>query len=628
MNKLGALLALTLGLTSLGVVTATPAVAAPPDNDALANAIAVGEGSTTTTTAEATDEDGDNALLPDECPVAHSVWFTYTAGAEDDALTVATTLDAESDPDLDTVLAVYTSDTETPTFDSLHLVRCNDEGGDGHLSSMQLRITPETTYVIQVADYVGPGAGASQSPLLLNVSADARPANDDVGGAQALDPGTPGTGSTEFATLQEGEAGKSCGAIEDSIWFRWTAGTATRADVEVTELDLGLSTAVNVYKASSPTDQLSDLQRVGCGETNVSFPTTADTTYYVQVSDAGQIRHGPPGSRRVLITTGVVPANDKFLDAAMVTSPDLEHVDNSFATLQGGEPQPECASDNVSRSVWYKFTAPADGTVLIETLDPEQVDTVLAVYTGLTIGTLEEKACDDDAGPGFLSKLTLSANSGTTYFVQVGTLGAKGTFDLHLASGTTTSLTVGATGQTVDLRATVAAVSGTPTGTVEFQEGGQTRGQSAVVSGVATLSLPSVSVGSHTYKAVFTPTDADFTSSTSSTQTVTVTAPPSPLAATTTTITAPDKVFAGRRATVRVLVTTATGAPAQGTVTITIGNRTRTVPLVNGRAVLKSSRLRKTGKVVVTASYAATATTLASSDSDKIKVRNRPRPGR
>jgi hypothetical protein len=625
MKQFGALLALTLGLTSLGVVTATPALAAPPTNDALAAAeVIAGPGTLAADTTDATLETDEADAAHIDCDsIDASLWYAYTAPSSD-----VLRLDTAG-PGIDSVISVYTSDDPgAPTIDSLTPVRCNDEVGDGHLSNVQFKMTAGTVYFIQLASYQGSDPG----PVQLTVTQGPAPGNDDRTGADVIDalsPGTPVHPTTELATRQTGEP-SACGAVNSSVWYRWRPDATVIADLETTDLGPEMSTAVNVYRGAL-------LSNPVCGGLDVQFTTQPATTYYIQVADAGtQLKHGRPGTRELLLTTGPAPANDTVAGATTVTSPSTNPVTNAFAgTASEGQPTSGPCNNGfpVTRTVWYRYSPESSGDLVLETLDPQQSDTKLAVYTGPATGAaypdLTPVGCDDDGGSGPLSRLQLPVTADTTYYLQVGTIGAKGSFDLHLASGTATDLDATATGQTVDLDATVGAISGTPTGTVEFFDGDQSKGTAPLTGGLAHLTLGSVSGGSHTYRAEFVPADTDYLASTSTTRSVTVTVPtppPPPVAdRTTTTLIAPPKVSTGRRATVRVLVTTTTGATATGTVTITIGKRTKTVALVNGRATLRSSRLRKPGKVAVVASYAATSSTLASSATAKIKVRNRHR---
>jgi hypothetical protein len=68
-------------------------------------------------------------------------------------------------------------------------------------------------------------------------------------------------------------------------------------------------------------------------------------------------------------------------------------------------------------STWFRFAAPADGTVTITT-EGSDYDTVLAVFTG-DCGAASVIACDDDGGNGLTSSLTYDASAGVTYTVVV-----------------------------------------------------------------------------------------------------------------------------------------------------------------------------------------------------------------
>jgi hypothetical protein len=93
--------------------------------------------------------------------------------------------------------------------------------------------------------------------------------------------------------------------------------------------------------------------------------------------------------------------------------------------------------------------------------------------------------------------------------------------------------------------------------------------------------------------------------------------------ASTTTLSVPRKVRAGKKATIRVSVSTA-GGPATGTVTVAVNQKITTLQLVYGTATFKTRKLRKPGKVAVAAEYQATSTTLASGALATIKVKRKP----
>ena len=123
--------------------------------------------------------------------------------------------------------------------------------------------------------------------------------------------------------------------------------------------------------------------------------------------------------------TPTPPANDNFADATVVSEP-LPFSDSlsvEAATLEGSEPAPSC-SGPISSSVWYSFTPANTGTIRITT-SGSTYDTVLAAYTGDTLGALTEEGCSDDTGNGLTSGLQLAVTSGTNYRVQTGSLDAS-----------------------------------------------------------------------------------------------------------------------------------------------------------------------------------------------------------
>ena len=131
------------------------------------------------------------------------------------------------------------------------------------------------------------------------------------------------------------------------------------------------------------------------------------------------------------------PAGDDF-DIPFVFSGDILMfgvVTNTVnATTQGNDPNTSCGSGiypKQSRSMWIRFTPDTSGNYNINT-EGSDYDTVLAVWTG-SFGSLTDRDCDDDSGPGLLSSLTLALTGGTTYYIeamQYGS-GSGGLLDLN-----------------------------------------------------------------------------------------------------------------------------------------------------------------------------------------------------
>jgi hypothetical protein len=109
------------------------------------------------------------------------------------------------------------------------------------------------------------------------------------------------------------------------------------------------------------------------------------------------------------------PTNDDIANATVVSSlPFTDAIDTSEATTAAGDPN--CVGRGPT--VWYVYTADADHNVLADTFGSDY-DTTLSAYTG-SPGSLEQIACNDDAGDDVQSRVLISAETGTTYYFMVG----------------------------------------------------------------------------------------------------------------------------------------------------------------------------------------------------------------
>src|SRR5918994_2715465 len=133
------------------------------------------------------------------------------------------------------------------------------------------------------------------------------------------------------------------------------------------------------------------------------------------------------------------PANDAFASAQTLTGAAATvSGTNVDATKESGEPNH--AGNTGGKSVWYKWTPQASGATTIDTAG-SNFDTLLAVYSGGAVNSLTEVASNNDDN-GLQSKVSFTANAGTTYQIAVDGLGAAaGNINLRLASTSTPSCT-------------------------------------------------------------------------------------------------------------------------------------------------------------------------------------------
>jgi len=124
------------------------------------------------------------------------------------------------------------------------------------------------------------------------------------------------------------------------------------------------------------------------------------------------------------------PVNDLFANAIVLTnSSGSMAITNVNATKEVGEPNH--AGNLGGKSVWWSFTAPADGILQLSTSN-STFDTVLAVYTGDRVDSLAFVCANDDAYDGVRwSRVTHAVRSNQTYRIAVdGYDGASGTVRL------------------------------------------------------------------------------------------------------------------------------------------------------------------------------------------------------
>lgn len=126
------------------------------------------------------------------------------------------------------------------------------------------------------------------------------------------------------------------------------------------------------------------------------------------------------------------PANDHFTNATVLAgSTGGDYLSNRGATMETNEPA-HVPPNPPAHSVWWRWTAPADMTVVVTT-DGSSFDTVLAVYRGENLDALIPVVADDDTGVGSNSRVSFTASAGTNYYLVVdGAGGERGDVQLHL----------------------------------------------------------------------------------------------------------------------------------------------------------------------------------------------------
>jgi Divergent InlB B-repeat domain len=410
-------------------------LAAAPGNDDFAKAQSLSPSlpiSTSGSTRLGTEETGEPDHAGD--PGGHSVWFSWTP-ASSGPVEISTCPYTESGPD--TVLGVYTG----AAVDSLTQVAANDDSETGckpGASAARFTAAAGTTYRIAVDGKLG-------FQGLFSIDLRGRAGNDSFATPEVLGP-TPTTtgGSTVFATKEVGEPNHAGDPGGRSLWFSWTPSGSGPVDITACGHNRSIDPLLAVYTGSSVDslapvasndDAAGEIPNVLCGSTSgsseIELAAIAGTTYRIAV-DA---KAGAEG--RFGLAFEWPPANDDFAEAEALGAflPAYSTEITKFATKEAGEPNH--AGDPGGRSLWYSWTPSSSGPVAISTCSYfGEIDTLLAVYTGIELDGLAEVGSNDDTAAGCRasdSEVQLTATAGTTYRIAVdGKGGGSGGVQLRL----------------------------------------------------------------------------------------------------------------------------------------------------------------------------------------------------
>jgi outer membrane protein assembly factor BamB len=212
-----------------------------------------------------------------------------------------------------------------------------------------------------------------------------------------------------------------------SLWWSWTAPVGA-GKITLTTAGSGLDTVLALYTGTT----LATLRRIAANDdasatVNTSLLTvdvTPGTTYTIAVTG----KSGATGL--VTFRLGVIPANDAFAAARLLTGPAAVATgNNANATRETGEPLVIARARGLT--AWYQWVAPATRRYQISTYSAG--DPVLGIYTGNSLATLALVTSNDDSGPLLDSLATLNATAGVTYSICVDAAsGTGGAFTLSI----------------------------------------------------------------------------------------------------------------------------------------------------------------------------------------------------
>lgn len=168
---------------------------------------------------------------------------------------------------------------------------------------------------------------------------------------------------------------------------------------------------------------------------SISGGATDGTWHYIegQTAIGAEQPHGPGCLLRVNSNLSAAlfypvrqaaPQNDAFPGASILLNASKSYF-NQYATKQDGEP--DHAGNEGGHSIWWTFTAPADGFVTVNVTGAD----VVAVYVGASFPALAEVASSDSGGP-----VTFPAYAGERYRIAIDGLFDPETLSITFGSGT------------------------------------------------------------------------------------------------------------------------------------------------------------------------------------------------
>jgi hypothetical protein len=348
----------------------------------------------------ATKEPGE----PDHAGYAggHSVWWSWMSPTNGSvALELSGSIPSK-------LLAVYTGDA----LSSLAAVRSNLTSEA--TNRITFNVTAGTSYQIAVDGHAG-----QTGNVLLKVQFRPGPANDRFQDRIAL-PADPGnySGSNLGATSEPGEPNHGGYPAHRSVWWSWTAPangvvTLTIAGDNASADGGPFYKLIGVYSGPSLGELVTNALSSGLVLTNrVTFDVAGSRDYAIAVDGY----NGGQGAVQLSLDFAAAPPNDDFADRFVLSGPVTSVTgSNVAATRQPGEPNHASLG---GQSVWWTWTAPAAGRVVVSTAG-SSFDTLLAVYRGTNVSSLVSVVSNNDFAGQRASEVSFGAVGGTAYQIAV-----------------------------------------------------------------------------------------------------------------------------------------------------------------------------------------------------------------
>ena len=322
-------------------------------------------------------------------PGTHSVWLQWTAPADG----VATFNTRGSS--FDTLLGIYTG----TSVSGLTSVAGDDDQGDYFTSEAALNVTNGMTCQIAVD-----GLASASGDIVLTWNLDTNITQIPKIIQQPQDQ-TVGLGGMATFNVFAASTTNLSYQWYFGDWLALSGATNTSLTVSnVSFLNVGTYSAEVTSAAGQIVESLSASLEIGPTANAHSFDKLEDLLQATGVSG-------------MVSLSRIRPMNASGFPSVSAGTTGSQLINNFNSTTEQGEPIHSDVIGGSSR--WYLLTAGDDGTMVVDTLGSD-IATVLAVYTGCDIFSLQLVANDRNSAPdGVRSLVKFNATSGTNYLVAV-----------------------------------------------------------------------------------------------------------------------------------------------------------------------------------------------------------------
>jgi len=261
------------------------------------------------------------------------------------------------------------------------------------------------------------------------VGADMFSGRPDLAGSHAI-----GVANNQFAGIDHDEPTVP-GRRDHTVWWQWTAPVTGRVTLDT--LDSETQTTLTVYAGNTDTEPpFADLDMVADSDdvanstrSRLRFQTEAGRSYQIVVD--GDIANSR-GEGNIILRLDLTP------NAAPAAIPGADDFNRrrvlSGNNAAGATCNLNCTTEQLEKpsggrrrqTAWWQWTAPDSGMVTVDTFgsarlnaEGSAMDTVLMVWKGAGLESLESVVFNNDAPDGTWSKASFFAEKGTVYQIEV-----------------------------------------------------------------------------------------------------------------------------------------------------------------------------------------------------------------